>query len=190
MAAVKVENLRLLRQQIEKERLDEQLDVAANIQRRLLPQADPEIEGYEVRGLTRSCYEIGGDYFDFTARARWLALVVADVSGKGVGAALLMAAFQSSVRTLRRDWTPRPHRRPAQRGAARELGAGEVRDRLLGELDLDSHTLTYVNAGHNPPLVLDADGLRLLGHWPGHRLDAQALLPRGRPNCSGPGTCW
>jgi sigma-B regulation protein RsbU (phosphoserine phosphatase) len=164
MAAVKVENARLLEEQIEKERLDEQLNVAAKIQARLLPQSDPEIPGYEVRGLTRSCYEIGGDYFDFIWRGeRRLALVIADVSGKGVGAALLMAAFQSAVRTLAPgELDPAGMVNRLNQVLVENSPPEKFVTAFYGELDLDSHTLTYVNAGHNPPLVLEADGLRLL----------------------------
>jgi serine phosphatase RsbU (regulator of sigma subunit) len=164
MAAVKVENLRLVRQQIEKERLDEQLAVAANIQRRLLPQADPVLEGYEVAALSRSCYEIGGDYYDFAKRSpSELALVVADVSGKGVGAALLMAAFQASLRTLLRDSTPLP----AIVGRVSELlletsASGKFVTAFVGVLDLANHRLSYVNAGHNPPVVVGSAGTVLL----------------------------
>ncbi len=164
MAAVKVENLRLLRQQIEKERMDEQLAVAAGIQRRLLPQADPVIAGYEVRALSRSCYEIGGDYYDFVERAPGvLALVIADVSGKGVGAALLMAAFQASLRTLLREPMPLP----AMVGRVSELlrensAPAKFVTAFVAQLDLAAHRLTYVNAGHNPPVVLGSDGAVLL----------------------------
>jgi serine phosphatase RsbU (regulator of sigma subunit) len=164
MAAVKVENSRLLEEQIEKERLDEQINVAAKIQARLLPQSDPEIPGYEVRGLTRSCYEIGGDYFDFIWRGdRRLALVIADVSGKGVGAALLMAAFQSAVRTLAPgELDPAGMVNRLNQVLCENSPPEKFVTAFYGELDLEAHTLTYVNAGHNPPLVLGAEGLRQL----------------------------
>lgn len=164
MAAVKVENLRLLRQQIEKERMEEQLELAARIQRRLLPQSDPVISGYQVRALSRSCYEIGGDYYDFVERKPGvLALVVADVSGKGVGAALLMAAFQASLRTLLREPTPLPAIvRRINELLLESATPGKFVTAFVGELDLAAHRLTYVNAGHNPPVLLGADGARLL----------------------------
>jgi phosphoserine phosphatase RsbU/P len=156
MAAVKLENSRLLEEQLEKERMDEQLALAARIQRRLLPQGDPQVPRYEVCGQSTPSYEIGGDYYDFIWRGeRRLLLVVADVSGKGVGAALLMAAFQASLRTL----------------APTEIELAEMMARLnrvmcgnsppekfvtafLAELDLDRDLLRYVNAGHNPPVAL------------------------------------
>jgi serine phosphatase RsbU (regulator of sigma subunit) len=165
MAAVKVENLRLLRQQIEKERMDEQLAVAAAIQRRLLPQSDPVIAGYEVRALSRSCYEIGGDYYDFVERTPGvLAVVIADVSGKGVGAALLMAAFQASLRTLLREPMPLPAMVRRVSDLLLENSApGKFVTAFVAQLDLATHRLTYVNAGHNPPVVLGAAGAVPLG---------------------------
>ncbi|MEO1369493.1 MAG: FHA domain-containing protein, partial [Acidobacteriota bacterium] len=101
LAAVKIDNCYLLEDQLEKRRMAEQLAVGAQIQRGLLPATDPQVDGYEICGLNRSCFEIGGDYFDFIPKDDGrLAMVVADVSGKGVGAALLMAVLQASVRAL------------------------------------------------------------------------------------------
>lgn len=164
MAAVKVENARLLAEQIEKERLEEQLQVAADIQRRLLPQGNPDVAGYAVRGFTRPCYEIGGDYYDFLWRGEGrLALVVADVSGKGVGAALLMAAFQASLRTLVEGEAP-----PGALWARlnRVLKANSPASKFVtafyAELEVERHVLTYVNAGHNPPFVVRGGATRPL----------------------------
>jgi serine phosphatase RsbU (regulator of sigma subunit) len=184
MAAVKVENLRLVRQQIEKERLDEQLAVAAAIQRRLLPQSDPVLSGYELRALSRSCYEIGGDYYDFVERSPGvLAVVIADVSGKGVGAALLMAAFQASLRTLLREPMPLPAMvRRVSELLVENSAAGKFVTAFVAELDLASHRLTYVNAGHNPPVIVGAAGAALLkgtgpvvGRLPGARYSERSV---------------
>ncbi len=176
MAAVKVENARLLEEQIEKERLEEQLQVAAEIQRRLLPQANPEVPSYAVRGFTRPCYEIGGDYYDFLWRGdRRLALIVADVSGKGVGAALLMAAFQASLRTLvRGDLQAAPLLDRLHEVIRENSPASKFVTAFYGELDLESHELRYVNAGHNPPyLVRDSAVTALPATGP-----VVGLLPR------------
>ncbi len=101
LAAVKIENAILLEEQLEKKRMEEQLAVGAKIQRRLLPSSNPQVPGYDICGLNQSCYEIGGDYYDFIAKMDGkLAVVIADVAGKGVGAALLMAVLQASLRAL------------------------------------------------------------------------------------------
>jgi len=164
MAAVKVENCRLLAEQIEKERMEEQLQVAAEIQRRLLPQTNPEVDCYAVRGFTRPCYEIGGDYYDFLWRGgRRLALIIADVSGKGVGAALLMAAFQASLRTLVRGDLEAAPLIDRLNGVLKENSpASKFVTAFYGELDLDSHELLYVNAGHNPPYLVRGGAVEAL----------------------------
>ncbi|MGE5233128.1 MAG: SpoIIE family protein phosphatase [Acidobacteriota bacterium] len=164
MAAVKVENCRLLAEQIEKERMEEQLQVAAEIQRRLLPQSNPEVASYAVRGFTRPCYEIGGDYYDFLWRgSRRLGLIIADVSGKGVGAALLMAAFQASLRTLVRGDLQAAPLIDRLNGVLKENSpASKFVTAFYGELDLDSHELLYVNAGHNPPYLVRGGAVEAL----------------------------
>lgn len=164
MAAVKVENARLLLAQIEQARLAEQLQVAAQIQRRLLPQVDPEVAGYEVRGLSHPCYEIGGDYYDYLWRGEErLALVVADVSGKGVGAALLMAAFQASLRTLASgEADPVALVTQLNRVITENSLASKFVTIFYAELDPSTHTLEYVNAGHNPPLCLRGTAIHKL----------------------------
>jgi serine phosphatase RsbU (regulator of sigma subunit) len=164
MAAVKIENANLLREQIERVRLAEQLQVAAQIQRHLLPRADPEVGGYELRGMSHPCYEIGGDYYDYLWRgAGRLALVVADVSGKGVGAALLMAVFQASLRTLASgDADPVALVTRLNRVMVENSPDSKFVTVFYAELDPAAHTLEYVNAGHNPPLCLCGGAVRRL----------------------------
>jgi serine phosphatase RsbU (regulator of sigma subunit) len=164
MAAVKVENLQLQGERIEKERLDEQIEVASRIQRRLLPQENPIIAGYSVHGVSQPCYEIGGDYFDFLRRApRRFGFVVGDVSGKGVGAALLMSAFQASLRTLARtDLGPAELIQRVNEVIVESATPGKFVTAFYAELDLEAHRLEYVNAGHNPPVLVGPAGERTL----------------------------
>jgi serine phosphatase RsbU (regulator of sigma subunit) len=155
MAAVKVENSRLLAEQIEKERLEEQLEVAAQIQRRLLPQKAPEVAGWEVRGTSQPCYEIGGDYYDYLRLASGkLGLVIADVSGKGVGAALLMAAFQASLRALAGSCRPEELLARLNQVMFENSPPAKYVTAFYGELDPSSGEFLYVNAGHNAPLLV------------------------------------
>lgn len=156
MAAVKLENAMLLEEQIQKKRMEEQLVVAAQIQRRLLPQFNPEIHGYEVFGINHSCYEIGGDYYDFIQKSDGkLGIVIADVSGKGVGAALLMAAFQASLRTLALSEKDPANLMSQINSVMLQNSTGNKYITVFyGELDLTSGTFQYVNAGHNPPLFM------------------------------------
>ncbi|MEM7354563.1 MAG: SpoIIE family protein phosphatase [Acidobacteriota bacterium] len=164
MAAVKIENVYLLEEQIEKRRMEEQLRVGAKIQRTLLPSESPQIEGYDIFGATRPCFEIGGDYYDFIPLSEHrLAIIIADIAGKGVGAALLMAALQASMRALIQT-APEPpilverlskvlyENSPANRFATL----------FYGELDFERHVFEYVSGGHNPALLATEDGLQEL----------------------------
>lgn len=164
MAAVKIENAMLLEEQLEKKRMEEQLAVAAQIQRRLLPQENPQLPSYEVYGVNRSCYQIGGDYYDFLQRKNGkLAVVIADVSGKGVGAALLMAAFQASLRTLvRSDQDPATLISNLNTAMYENSPSNKYITVFYGELDPMEHTFEYVNAGHNPTLYLKGGSHTLL----------------------------
>ncbi|MEM1180605.1 MAG: SpoIIE family protein phosphatase [Acidobacteriota bacterium] len=156
LAAVKIDNCYLLEDQLEKRRMAEQLAVGAQIQRGLLPSADPQIDGYEICGLNRSCFEIGGDYYDFIPKDDGnLALVVADVSGKGVGAALLMAVLQASVRALIDSASdPAELVRRLNRVLVDNSPDNKFATLFYAELDPVRHQLHYVSGGHNPALLL------------------------------------
>jgi phosphoserine phosphatase RsbU/P len=165
LAAVKIENARLIEQALEKCRMDRELALAAQIQRNLLPKGSPDLESFEVCGRNRGCYEIGGDYYDFIPIAPGrLGIAIADVSGCGVGPALLMASLRAS---LHAEINPGYN----LTGLAARLN-GFVHQSseshtfitfFFGELDTRTGNLDYVNAGHNPPIVLDgADGVRRL----------------------------
>jgi sigma-B regulation protein RsbU (phosphoserine phosphatase) len=165
MAAVKIENALLLEEQLEKKRIEEQLAVAAQIQRRLLPQMNPENPNYEIYGVNHSCYQIGGDYYDFIDKGNSkLAVVIADVSGKGVGAALLMAAFQASIRTLvKGEENPASLMAHLNNVMFENSPPNKYITVFYGEIDTLNHTFEYVNAGHNPALYVKTDGHELLG---------------------------
>lgn len=164
MAAVKIENVYLLEEQIEKRRMEEQLSVGAEIQRTLLPAASPEVEGYDIYGATRPCYEIGGDYYDFIPLPNGkLGVVIADVAGKGVGAALLMAALQASLRALIQTAQEPSELAHQLNLVLLELSpANRFATLFYGELDPVSHTLEYVSGGHNPGLLAHGDQLEEL----------------------------
>ncbi len=164
MAAVKIENVYLLEDQIEKRRMEEQLAVGAKIQRRLLPAHSPQLDGYQIRGANRSCFEVGGDYYDFIPLDEGkLAVIIADVAGKGVGAALLMASLQASLRALALT-SPEPATLVAQlnRALLENTPANRFATLFYGEIDAREHVLEYVSGGHNPGLLLAAGEVREL----------------------------
>ena len=118
------------------------------------------IPHYEIYGINQSCYQIGGDYYDFLEKENGkLAIIIADVSGKGVGAALLMAAFQASIRTLvRSEESPAGLLAHLNRVMLENSPPNKYITVFYGELDPQSHVFEYVNAGHNPAVHLTPTG--------------------------------
>ena len=101
-AAISIEKAVLHREMIEKHRIEQQLSIAKEVQAALLPAADPVLDGYDIAGTNVPTWEIGGDYYDYLPQADGrLGVVIADVSGKGVPAALIMATFRAALRAQR-----------------------------------------------------------------------------------------
>src|SRR6266851_1967105 len=98
VAAIRVENARLVESRLEQERLEHELALASEIQQRFQPTAPPIVPGYELQGISFPCYEIGGDYYDFIERDDGrLVIALGDVSGKGTAAALLMSSLHAAI---------------------------------------------------------------------------------------------
>src|SRR5262245_27210359 len=158
IAAAKIENVRLLEESLEKRRLEEDMRVAAEVQTRLLPSAAPLVPGYDVVGSTRPCRAVGGDYFDFDREGRSLLLALGDVSGKGTGAALLMTVLRASVRGHWHEPKTSDAVARINRTVCQNVPPGKFMTFFLARLDPASGKLAYVNAGHNPPLLVRVDG--------------------------------
>lgn len=160
-AAIALDNAELHRQALEKERLEREIELASQIQRQILPQGTPAIPGFDLAGWYRPARHVGGDYYDFfplPAEGR-SALVVGDVSGKGVPAALLVSTLHSAIRLLaeRADEAPAMIAR-LNRHIVESSGANRFITLFFAELDAAACAVNYVNAGHNPGLVLRAEG--------------------------------
>jgi serine phosphatase RsbU (regulator of sigma subunit) len=145
---------------VEQERLRRELELGRKIQHDMLPQTPLRLGLTEVRGVSVAAREVGGDFFNYFLTPRGaIALVMGDVSGKGVGAALLMANIQASLRTrlaLGQDLASLARELDADIGASTP---GAVYSTLfVALLDPSTRTLDYVNAGHNPQLVLRSSG--------------------------------
>jgi len=157
-AAIALENARLHRQALEKERLERELELAAEIQRQLLPEGAPEVPGYELVGWNRPARTVGGDYYDMLPRDDGrIALTVADVTGKGIGAALLVSTLHSALRLSigpAGDATALAAR--LNRHILDSSAANKFITLLTAELDPATGGIAYVNAGHNPGLLLRA----------------------------------
>ncbi len=158
-ATVSLENARLFIETLEKQRMEQELQVARNIQIRLLPSQIPEIPGYDIHGLNIPSKEVGGDYFDvIPVSSTRFALAIGDVSGKSVPASLLMANLQAGLRLSILDDKPLNH--IVQRINKLIFDNTDLDKYItffIGILDIRTHELFYVNAGHNPPIFVSRD---------------------------------
>ncbi len=158
--ALALENARLHRELLEKQRLERELALARGIQRSLLPEAPPVVPGYDLAVLNEPCYEVGGDYYDFlTLEPHTLLLVVADVEGKGVSSALVMSNLQATLRAL----VMHLHSLEVITLSLNEMILADTHSEkflsiFLGLVDTRRHGLHYINAGHIPPILVRADG--------------------------------
>ena len=160
VAAIRVENATLLEERLERERMERELELATEIQQRFQPSGPPEIAGYEFLGFSFSCYEIGGDYYDFigTNDGKMVA-ALGDVSGKGTGAALLMSSLHAAIHGQISAQNPLYETvRSVNRYLAENTPANRFVTLFIGELDPETGKMNYINAGHNPPLFARADG--------------------------------
>ncbi len=151
-AQAALESVRLHRVQVEKERQDRELQIAREIQQSLFPTTFPKVPGFEVFAESRACYQVGGDYFDFIPLGEGrIALAIADVSGKGTPASLLMASVHAWLRALAGTETPGRLMARLNRFLFENTQANRYVTLFYGELDATARTLSYVNAGHIPP---------------------------------------
>jgi len=164
-AAIKLETTRLREEAFQKRIMDEELKTASAIQRRLLPPAPAGIIGYTFAGMNRPCRTVSGDYYDFVVRPDGrVYFVIADVSGKGVTAGLLMAGLQASFRIFTKA-DPRPSELMMQLNVALtdNLPQSKFVTLFLGRLDTKTGVVEYANAGHTPPLWIRSDAVEELG---------------------------
>jgi phosphoserine phosphatase RsbU/P len=161
-AAIALENARLHRQALEKERLERELVLAAEIQNRLLPKGAPEVPGYAMAGWNRPARQVGGDYFDLLVlggAAAKIGLVLADVTGKGMPAALMVSTLHSALRLLLDATGLGPaFLERLNRHICDSSTSNKFITLFLAELDPAGGGLVYLNAGHNPALLLRRDG--------------------------------
>jgi sigma-B regulation protein RsbU (phosphoserine phosphatase) len=138
----------------------EELQEAREIQNGLLPKALPEIAGYEIAGTTQQLRFVGGDYYNAARISdRHTALCIADVAGKGMPAALLMSSMQAALQPLiSQDLAPRELCQRLNRILCDVTPVRKFISLFYAVLDNLDHRLTYCNAGHNPPLLIRADG--------------------------------
>lgn len=161
--AIALENARLHQDALARQALERDLELAATIQRDILPKAIPQVEGLEIATLARPARQVGGDYHAFVERDGVMTMVVADVAGKSMPAALLVSALHAAIQLLFAE--------------GRELGdiATELNKHIhrwsaenkfvtmiMVSIDRETGTVEYVNAGHNPCYILTEGRLEFL----------------------------
>ena len=158
-ASVAIENSRLLEESIEKERLEKELDVAREIQRKIIPAENPQFDKLEISSAFIPAFEVGGDYYDFfDLGENKVAFVIADVSGKGISAAFIMAEikgiFESLSKTIE---SPREILIKANQILQRTLDRKSFVSAAYGVIDLQEEKMQLARAGHCPILLLRDD---------------------------------
>ncbi len=157
LIASRLLNYSLLEERQHRRLMEAELERAASIQKSLLPPSLPEVPGYRIYAFQEQSQQVGGDFYDAAILPdKRLVLIVGDVSGKGMGAALLMSDIIGSFRVLFHD--PHFDLIRAVEIVSKELCRHSAQDNyatlFIATLDPQNHLLEYVNAGHNPPLLL------------------------------------
>ena len=163
-AAVKLETVRLREEAIEKAQFEQELRMAYAIQRRLLPVVLPFIQGYELAGSNKPCRTVSGDYYDVVVRPDGrVYFVIADVSGKGITAAIIMASVATAFTIFTRtDPTPADLLRELNATLAPKTGPSKFVTMVAGVLDPLTGIVDFANAGHVSPLLLSSSGVEVL----------------------------
>lgn len=160
IAIISLENARLFQETLEKKRLEEELNMAKNIQARLLPSSMPIISRYDVHGYNIPSKSVGGDYFDvIKLNDSEFIFTIADVSGKGMPASLLMSNLQAGLHTLYSEkYTLSEITFRLNNLIFRNTNIEKYITFFISKLNLSENKLQYVNAGHNPPYLFYSDG--------------------------------
>src|SRR5882762_4915039 len=158
--AIIIEKVMLHEQLVEKKRLEGQLEVARQVQLELLPASDPILPGYDISAYNFPTEEVSGDYYDWVRiYDDQIGIVIADVAGKGVPAALLMAFLRASLRAATHTgYSPNISMSKVNYLLWESIERDQFVTAFYGLLDSTNGTLVYSNAGHNPPLLLNVDG--------------------------------
>ena len=166
IAAIRIENARLMEVENHEQLMAREMAQAAEIQRSLLPRSVPRLPGLELAAFSAPCLSVGGDHYDIYERGGKVILLVADVAGKGLPAALLAAGLHARIQVLMEDEADLAALvTRINRIIARNCPGNRFITFFVCEVDPIGGELTYVNAGHNPPLLVRGNGevLRLDG---------------------------
>ncbi|HEX9252906.1 MAG TPA: GAF domain-containing SpoIIE family protein phosphatase [Ignavibacteriaceae bacterium] len=163
-SAISIEKALLHYQILDKKKIEEQLKLAKDVQLSLLPGSEPEIPGYSFASVCIQTYEIGGDYFDYIPiDENRIAIVIADVSGDGVPAALIMAAFRALLRYNAKLFSnPAKLMQLMNEHVAEFMRKRDFISIFYGILNYKEHSFIYSNCGHNPAIYLSSPKIKLL----------------------------
>ena len=154
VAAVKLENARLVEEMIEKKRMERELELAHDIQQGRLPSEAPDVEGWDIVGTNTPCYTIGGDYYDFIERPGGLAVALGDVSGKGAGAALMMMVLRATIHFASQREKTVTDIITQTNGVIYDNSPPQFYATFfLTDLNTSTGKMRYINAGHIPPIL-------------------------------------
>ena len=159
-AALSIEKAQLHRALIEKNRLEQELSIAREIQMTFLPRREPPLAGFDVAGLNLPSSRVSGDYYDFIkiVEGQW-GVVIGDVSGKGIPASLIMASFRASLLAeIRNNYAISTIMSKVNQLLWESTDANQFVTAFYGVLDEGESVLTYCNAGHNPVVLIRGDG--------------------------------
>jgi len=158
MNIMSIRTRRLMEEEVQRQRMEEELAIGRRIQLSLLPRDCPTLPGYEFAAGYRAAREVGGDLYDFIiqpGQTERIHIVIADVTGKGVPAALYMAVSRTLLHTSALDGSDPSHALQRANHFIREDATSPLfLSAFYAVLDTDTHCLTYANAGHNPPIWL------------------------------------
>jgi serine phosphatase RsbU (regulator of sigma subunit) len=165
-----IENIRLLRESVERGVMEEEMKLARSIQLKLLPAGPPALRHFDLHAVTLPSRQVGGDFYDFALLdERTLVIVVADVSGKGVPASLLVATLHAALKS-NEDVQRSPGEMMARinRLLFRSTSTEQFATLFYGVVDIESGNVRYANAGHDFPIVLNGTG--------SHRLEQSGIV--------------
>lgn len=155
LAAGAIRNAQLDGERHEQLRMQRQVELAADVQKQLMPTVAPDVPPFEVAGRYEPCFELGGDFFDYIRFTHGLGIVVGDVVGKGVAASLLMATVRAYLRAHAEDiYDIDLVMRKVNAAIARDTRENEFATVFYGTLDARTKRFTYCSAGHEPAMLL------------------------------------
>ena len=159
-AAISLEKAILHHQILEKNKLEEQMQIAKDVQLSLLPSQPPDIEGYDIASICIPTYEIGGDYYDYIKLdEKNIGIIIADVSGDGVPAALIMSAFRALLfNQIKTNSNPAELMTVLNKLIPDVSRKRDFITSVYAKLNLENHNFYYSNCGHIPSFLVRADG--------------------------------